>query len=202
MGNLRFANSQTRPTERRDLPSLTVQECRELVSPFEGAFPAHMTPWRLDGPPRIARRYTPSTTCPLPTPEERLLVILVELKTYALQVVQGRLFGMGRSKAQQWIHGLLIVRRSTLRTLRDAPTRALTALAQRLGVAEAAAAALVEPTEESSPVALATAPAAGPASPRSAPRGPNGASSAPRIQLRRRAVIAASKSATRSTTGS
>jgi hypothetical protein len=45
--------------------------------------------------------------CPLPTPEDRLLFILAYLKTYALQVVQGRLFGMGQSKANQWIHVLL-----------------------------------------------------------------------------------------------
>ena len=37
--------------------------------------------------------------CPLPTPEDRLLCILTYLKTYALQVVQGRLFGIDQSKA-------------------------------------------------------------------------------------------------------
>jgi hypothetical protein len=201
MGNVRFADVQTRPTELLDLTSLTVKEFRELVSPFEGAFQAHMTHWCLDGKPRIARRYTTYTNCPLPTPEDRLLFILVYLKTYPLQVVQGRLFGMGQSKAHQWIHVLLVVLRATLRTLGDAPTRSLTALAQRLGVAEAKAAAMVGPTEESPPpVALSTASAAAPASPLSAMMGPNGASSAPRIQLSKRAVIAARKSATRSKT--
>jgi Helix-turn-helix of DDE superfamily endonuclease len=32
-------------------------------------------------------------------PEDRLLCILVYLKTYPLQVVQGRLFGMDHSQA-------------------------------------------------------------------------------------------------------
>src|SRR5713226_8989446 len=45
--------------------------------------------------------------CPLPTPEERLLFMLVYLKTYALQVVQGRLFSMGQRKTNQWMHVLL-----------------------------------------------------------------------------------------------
>jgi len=49
--------------------------------------------------------------------------MLVYLKTYPLQVVQGRLCGMGQSKAHQWIHVLLVVLRATLRTLGDAPTR-------------------------------------------------------------------------------
>ena len=39
-------------------------------------------------------RFTVYENCPLRTPEVRLLFILVYLKTYALQVVHGRLFGM------------------------------------------------------------------------------------------------------------
>jgi len=193
MGSLRFADIQTRPTEVLDLTSLTVDEFRQLVPPFEAAFQAHMADWRLDGQARTARRYTTYQNCPLPTPEERLLCILVYLKTYPLQVVQGRLFGMGQSKAHQWIHVLLVVLRATLRALGDAPTRSLTELAKRLGVAEAEAAAMVEPTA----TLPAAAPAPVPASPLVAMMAPNGASSAPRIQLSRRAVIAARKSATR-----
>jgi len=193
MGSLRFADIQTRPTEVLDLTSLTVDEFRQLVPPFEAAFQAHMADWRLDGQARTARRYTTYQNCPLPTPEERLLCILVYLKTYPLQVVQGRLFGMGQSKAHQWIHVLLVVLRATLRALGDAPTRSLTELAKRLGVAEAEAAAMVEPTA----TLPAAAPAPVPASPLVATMAPNGASSAPRIQLSRRAVIAARKSATR-----
>ncbi|MBI3302720.1 MAG: transposase family protein [Deltaproteobacteria bacterium] len=125
MGTLQFADVQTRPTEVLDLTSLTVKEFQELVPPFEAAFQAHMIHWRFDGKPRTARRYTTYTNCPLPTPEDRLLFILVYLKTYPLQVVQGRLFGMGQSKAHQWIHVLLVVLRATLRALGDAPTRSL-----------------------------------------------------------------------------
>jgi hypothetical protein len=36
--------------------------------------------------------------CPLPTPDDRLFFILVYLKSSALQVVHGRLFGMARAK--------------------------------------------------------------------------------------------------------
>jgi hypothetical protein len=196
MGTLRFADLQTRPTEVLDLTSLTMDEFQQLAPPFEAAFQAHMADWRLDGKRRTARRYTTYQNCPLPTPEDRLLFILVYLKTYPLQVVQGRLFGMGQSKAHQWIHVLLVVLRVTLRTLGDAPTRSVTELAQRLGVAEAAAVATLEPTAD-----LPTAtPASAPASPLLATMGPNGASSAPRIRLSKRAVIAARKSATRSKT--
>jgi Helix-turn-helix of DDE superfamily endonuclease len=191
MGSLRFADLQTRPTEVLDLTSLTLAEFPQLVPPFEAAFQAHMGQWRLDGQLRTARRYTTYQNCPLPTPEDRLLFILIYLKTYPLQVAQGRLFGMGQSKAHQWIHVLLVVLQATLRTLGDAPTRSLTELAMRLGVAEADAAALVVPTE-GSPI-----PAEPPASPLLAMMAPSGASSVPRIRLSRRAVIAARKHATR-----
>jgi hypothetical protein len=158
-----------------------------------------MADWRLDGKQRTARRYTTYQNCPLPTPEDRLLFILTYLKTYPLQVVQGRLFGMGQSTAHQWIHALLVVLRATLRTLGDAPTRSVQELATRLGVAEANAAAIVEPTEGSPPPSELPTVAAMPvpASPLLATMGPNGASSAPRIRLSRRAIIAARKNTTR-----
>ena len=109
MASLRFTDVQARPTEFLDLTSLTLDEFQQLVPPFEAAFQAHMAAWRLDGKPRTARRFTVYKNCPLPTPEDRLFFILTYLKTYSLQVVQGRLFGMGQSKANQWIHVLLPV---------------------------------------------------------------------------------------------
>ena len=93
-----------------------------------------MAMWCLDGTPRTARRFSVYHTCPLATPEDRLFFLLTYLKTYTLQVVQGRLFGMGQSKANQWIHVLLPALLAALRDLGDAPTRCLTALARRLGV--------------------------------------------------------------------
>jgi hypothetical protein len=198
MGTLRFADLQSRPTEVLDLTSLTVGEFHQLVPPFEAAFQAHMAHRRLDGKPRTARRYATDQNCPLPTPEDRLLFILVYVKTYPLQVVQGRLFGMGQSKAHQWIQVLLVVLRAALRALGDAPTRSLAELAMRLGMAEAEAAALVEPTEALPPTSeLPTAALPAPASPLLLTMGPNGASRVPRIRLSRRAVIAVRKHATR-----
>src|SRR5229473_3283716 len=108
MASVRFTDVQARPTEFLDFTSLTLEEFQTLVPPFEAAFQAHMAVWRLDGKPRTARQFTVYKNCPLPTPEDRLFFILVYLKTYALQVVQGRLFGMGQSKANQWIHMLLV----------------------------------------------------------------------------------------------
>ena len=96
--------------------------------------------------------------------EDRLFFILTYLKTYALQVVQGRLFGMVQSKAHRWIYVLLPALLAALRTLGDAPARSLPALAQRLDVSEVDAAMVVAPLEEAPPP-LATAPTTGPAPP-------------------------------------
>src|SRR5215471_7259101 len=143
MASVWFVDVQSRPTAFLDFTSLTLDEFHQLVPSFEAAFQAHMREWRLDGKPRTARRFSVYQNCPLPTPEDRLFFLLTSLKTYSLQVVQGRLFGMGQSKAHQWLHVLLPALLAALRTLGDAPARALTALAQRLGVTEAAAASVV-----------------------------------------------------------
>jgi hypothetical protein len=190
MASIRFTDVQARPTEFLDFTSLTLDEFQQLVPPFEAAYQAHLAAWRLDGKPRAARRFTVYKNCPLPTPEDRLFFILTYLKTYALQVVHGRLFGMGQSKANQWIHVLLPALLAALRTLGDAPARSLTALAQRFGVSEADAAAVVTPLEEE--------PTPAPDAPRLPMTVPNGASSAPKTLLNRPHVIAARKRTIRS----
>src|SRR5215468_2433495 len=157
MASIRFADLQARPTGFLDSTSLTLDEFQHLVPPFEAAFQAHMAAWRLDGKPRTARQFSVYQNCPLPTPEDRLLFILAYVKTYSLQVVQGRLFGMRQSKAHQWIHVLLPALLTALRTLGDAPTRSLTALAQRLGVSEIDAAPVIDSLQEE-PAPVVTTP--------------------------------------------
>ena len=86
---------------------------------------------------------------------------------------------------------------AALRALGDAPARSRAALAQRLGVSEAAAATVVVPLkEESAPVA--PIPAAAPASPLLPMTGRNDASSAPKSLLNSKKVIAGRRKTTRS----
>ncbi len=196
MAGLRFAELQARPMEFLDFTSVTLDEFQQLVPPFEAAFQARMAAWRMDGKPRTARRFTVYKNCPLPTPEDRLFFLLTYLKTYTLQVVQGRLFGMVQGKANQWIHVLLPALLAALRALGDAPTRSLTALAQRLGVSEADAATVVTPlAEDSAP--MAAAPASVPVFPLLPMTARNGVSSAPKALLNRRIVIVGRKRTTR-----
>ena len=195
MTGVRFTELQSRPLEFLDFTSLTLDEFQQLVPPFEAAFHARMAAWRMDGKPRTARRFTVYKNGPLPTPEDRLLFILTYLKTSALQVVHGRLFGMVQGKANQWIHVLLPVLLTALRTLGDAPARSLAALAQRLGVSEADVATVVTPLEEE-PALGGADPAAAPASPLLPMTAPSGASSAPKTRLNSKRVIAGRRKTT------
>src|SRR5687768_1146722 len=196
MAAVRFIDVQARPTEFLDLTSLTPDEFEQLMAPFEDAFQAHMARWRLDGKPRTSRQFSVYKNCPLPTPHDRLFFLLTYLKTYSLQVVQGRLFGMGQSKANQWIHALLPARQTALGSLGDTPARSLSDLAGRLGVTVADAAAVVTPLAEEpeSMADTAVTPASpAPLLPMTAPRD---ASCAPKILLNRPIVIAARKKTT------
>ena len=195
MAGLRFTELQSRPLEFLDFTSLTLAEFQQLVPPFETAFHARMAAWRMDGKPRTARRFTVYKNCPLPTPEDRLLFILAYLKTYALQVVHGRLFGMVQGKANQWIHVLLPALLAALRALGDAPARSLSALAQRLGVSEVDAATVIGSLEEE-PAPVVTAPVAIPEAPLLPMTGRNDASSAPKTLRNRKRVTAARKQIT------
>src|SRR5919198_747808 len=115
MAGVRFTELQSRPMEFLDFTGLTLEEFQQLVPPFEAAFHARMAVWRMDGKPRTARRFIVYKNCPLRTPEDRLLFILAYLKTYALQVVHGRVFGLVQGKAHPWIHLLLPVLLAALR---------------------------------------------------------------------------------------
>jgi DDE superfamily endonuclease len=186
---LRYRDIPTHTTEVLDLTSLTVDEFAALVPPFEAAFLGYMAAWPLHGRRRQSRRYTTYTNCPLPTPEDRLLFILVYLKHNTIHMLHGRLFGMRQSKATQWIHVLLPVLRHTLRTLGDAPCRSVEALHQRLGVAmpplpltSALSGAVQAATPEAAPLFVMTA--------------PSDPSRAPKLRLHRKLATAARKSGT------
>jgi len=118
---LRYAEVSRKELKFLDLTSLTVEEFQQLAHRFEEKFRERMKYFRLDGKARVGREYRTYANCPLPTPEDRLLFILVYMKNNPLQVLQGELFGMPQNKANQWIHTLLPVLQLTMRSLGDAP---------------------------------------------------------------------------------
>jgi hypothetical protein len=186
---LRYRDLPTHTTDVLDLTSLTVDEFAALLPSFEVAFLGYMTVWTLHGRRRQARRYTTYKNCPLPTPEDRLLFVLVYLKQNPTQLLHGRLFGMRQSKATQWIHVLLPVLRTALRTLGDAPCRSVAALHARLGVEESSGPLEASPAEE-----VQAAPS--PVAPLFVMTAPSDPSRAPTTRLNRKLTIVARKSGT------
>jgi hypothetical protein len=88
------------------LPGLTDAEFQALLPPFERAFVTSMHDRTIDGHPRTSRRSSTYDTCPLPTVADKRLFMLTSLQQHPIQAVQGQLFGMSQSHANQWIHVL------------------------------------------------------------------------------------------------
>jgi hypothetical protein len=132
---MRYAEMSRKEQKCQDLTNLTVEEFKNLVPVFEEAFQEYMRKRCLDGKERVGG-YVTYANCPLPTAADRLLFILIYVKTNNLQLIHGELFGMSQGKANQWIHVLLPVLQLALRKLGDMPARSMEELACRLGKPE------------------------------------------------------------------
>jgi Helix-turn-helix of DDE superfamily endonuclease/DDE superfamily endonuclease len=112
------------------LTGLTPQEFELLLAAFNRTYDRlHPIDQTLDGRPR-QRFAGGGRTGALPHSEQKLLFILVYLKTYPLQVLLGELFDLSQSQANHWIHRLLPVIRSALDELQVLPERDPTHFAQ------------------------------------------------------------------------
>ena len=205
---MRYAEVSRKELKFLDLTSLTVEEFQQLLPVFEKKFRERMKSFCPDGKPRVGRGYRTYSNCPLPTPEDRLLFILVYLKNNPLQVMQGELFGMPQNKANQWIHTLLPVLLTTMRSLGDAPARSLEALAQQMGqhvVVDPSSStsdaphnlpAISTPSSEACKALFEQAKSEGVSPPLFAMTEQKDVSSAPKTKMNRKATIAARKSVT------
>ena len=119
---LTYAELQKKPKKLLALTGLARREFDELLPVFTQALAAAKTP---ASPRRRKRQRAPGggRKPGLGTVEDQLLFILVYTKTYPLQVVQGEMFGMSQSSANEWIHSLLPVLRETLDQLGVLPER-------------------------------------------------------------------------------
>ena len=178
MAGLRYGQIVERAAELMDLTSLTREEFDSLLPAFETAFQERMSTTTLAGTPRTGRGFVPYANRPLPTPADRLLFILVYLKTNPIQTLQGVLFGMPQNKTNQWIHTLLPVLQTALQRQGDAPARTQETLEQQIQH---------HVLPPAMPPLLAT-------------MGLNGASPVPKTLMNRKAIIAARKNVTPSKT--
>lgn len=111
-----------KPKELLALTGLALREFEDLLPAFAKALADAETAKA----PKSKKRQRASGAGRKPglrTTEDKLLFVLVYTKTYPLQVVQGRLFGMSQSSASEWIHKLLPVLQTALDDLGVLPER-------------------------------------------------------------------------------
>jgi Helix-turn-helix of DDE superfamily endonuclease/DDE superfamily endonuclease len=120
---LAYARVRRNRREFLALTGLTVAEFRLLSDGFARAYTRRHPPARTaaGGPRR--RRAGAGRKPVLVGPDQRLLFILVYLKTYPLQVLMGELFGLSQPAVNRWVHRLLPVLRDALDGLGARPER-------------------------------------------------------------------------------
>jgi hypothetical protein len=129
------------------LTGLTLPEFQLLLSAFPRAYqrlyPASRT---AEGQPR-QRAAGGGCKGRLHRPEDKLLFILVYLKTYPLQAVMGELFGLSQPRVNYWIHRLLPVLQGALDDLGDSPERNAAHFAQSQAASGAGPRLIIDGTE-------------------------------------------------------
>jgi len=113
-------------SDRREflaLTGLTLQEFQLLLNAFTLAYERRYPKDRTLADRPRQRRAGGGRKGVLHCPEEKLLFLLVYLKTYPLQVLMGELFGLSQPGVNYWIHRLLPVMRDALDTLGVLPER-------------------------------------------------------------------------------
>jgi hypothetical protein len=105
------------------LTGLTPEEFKALLPPFDKAYRRRYDSNKTLAGRKRKRQVGGGREGMLNTVEQKLLFILVYQKAYPLQVVQGELFGIGQSSANEWIYRLLPVLQEALTTMGVMPER-------------------------------------------------------------------------------
>jgi hypothetical protein len=144
---MNYKTLSTKPRPFLAMTGLTPAEFRRLLPAFETAYEhAYPTDRTAAGQPR-QRWPGGGRHGALAASEDKLLFVLVYLKTYPLQVVLGQLFGISTSQANYWLQHLLPVLRSALDDLGVLPERDGGRLARRAAEPKGARTVIIDGTE-------------------------------------------------------
>ena len=119
---LRYDDLKTKPKDLLALTGVARREFEELVPMFAQALQVAEAQARPVARKR-QRAVGGGRKASLQSVEDKLLFALVYTKTYPLQVVQGQLFGMSQSSANEWIHFLVPLLATALDRLGVLPER-------------------------------------------------------------------------------
>jgi hypothetical protein len=129
------------------LTGLTLSEFQRLLTAFPQAYQQHYpTNQTAEGKPRQRAVGAGCKGC-LEQPEDKLLFLLVYLKTYPLQAVMGELFALSTPQVNYWIHRLVPVLRSALDDLGVLPARDPSHFAPAQGASGKAPRLIIDATE-------------------------------------------------------
>jgi hypothetical protein len=104
------------------LTGLNRSAFRALSSSFEAHWQAYISEYRLNGSKR-QRRLSQKATDVLPSIDDKVFFLLKYLKTNPLQEELAHDFAMSQPQANMWIHAMLPVFQTTLRSMNLAPAR-------------------------------------------------------------------------------
>jgi hypothetical protein len=119
---LKADKARKNPVQFLSLTGFSPEEFDELVSEFRNEWEQYSSHFTLEGKPR-QRIALPRTTSVLPSVQDKLLFILVYLKTFPLQELQAATFSMNQPQANLWIHLLSPILVKTLKRLKEIPER-------------------------------------------------------------------------------
>lgn len=106
----------------RSLTGLSTVEFEELSVDFSIDFEEFISRYTFEGKERV-RVYKPRKTSSLPTIDDKLLFLLIFMKTNPLQEHHAASFGITQPKANMYLHLLIPLLRKTLNRLGELPQR-------------------------------------------------------------------------------
>src|SRR5947209_18573207 len=118
-----YSNLRNEPRQFLALTGLTLVEFHQLLTAFTRAYQRLYPPDRTLAGRRRQRFPGGGRTGVLQPPEQKLLLLLVYLKTYPLQALLAELFGLSQPGVNYWLHRLLPVMRGALDDLGVLPER-------------------------------------------------------------------------------
>lgn len=120
---LTYEELKTKPRKFLTLTGLTVAEFATLLPAFKQAYEKVYSASRTKTGKVRKRKAGAGRKSSLDSIEQKLLFALVYQKSYPLQSVQGELFGMAQSRANEWIHQLLPILKQALDDMGATPAR-------------------------------------------------------------------------------
>jgi hypothetical protein len=129
------------------MTGLTPAEFQDLLPAFEAAY-ERACPFEQTADGRTRQRWPGAgRRSVLARAEDKLLFVLVYLKTYPIQALLGQLFNLSTSQANHWLHRLLPVLLAALDDLGVAPERDGSRLARRCGALQEPPDLIIDGTE-------------------------------------------------------